>query len=1281
MLPDCFGFPASLPEILNHGGIRGFSTQKLTWGSAVGIPFKVGTWVGPDGSSIIAALDPGAYAADVHEDLSQSEMWLKRINETGAKSGVYVDYHYFGTGDRGGAPGESSVNWIERSLDGNGPVRVISSRSDQMFKDITDEQAARLPSYKGELLLVNHSAGSISSEAYMKRWNRKNEQLANAAESAATTAWWLGAFSYPHDELYRAWDLVLGSQMHDIMPGTSLPAAYEYSWNDEVLALNQFASITEHATAAVLSTLDTRATGVPVAVYNPLPIEREDPVEAAIPLTSAAPDAMTAYDPQGQPVPTQILGHDGHTLRVLFIAKVPSVGYAVYDVRPGAKPASPSALSVSSNAIENARYRVTLNGDGDIASIFDKTLNRELFSAPAQFSFHTENPEKYPAWNMDWADRQKPARGFLGGPAKIRIVENGPARVALEVERSAENSTVIEQIRLAAGTAGDRVEFLDRIDWRSLQASFKADFHFTASNPEASFDDKVGVVQRGDDNPKCFEMPQQQWEDLTSTDNSYGVALLNDSKYGSDKPDDQTLRLTLLYTPGTRGGTQDQGTQDQGRHEILYALAAHPGDWAGSRVPWQAARLNQPLRAFLPGPHPGPSGKTFSFLSVSSDQVQVVAVKKAEDSNEIIVRLKELTGKPAPDLSLRFSAAITGAREVDAQERPMGNAEVTDGALAFDMKAFGLRAFALKLAPAPAPITRITSQPISLPYDVVAVSARAQRADGAMDSNGGSYPAELFPARLTSDGVDFILGPTSPGQKNALAANGQRLDLPAGNFNRIHLLAAADGDSSGRIKIGDVEQPFAVPNWTGFIGQWDDRLWNKPIPEITYGDPNYKTVGLVPGYIKRTPVAWYATHHNTPQGDAYYRYSYLFEISYDLPSGAKTLTLPSKSKIRIFAVSVSNEPTPAPSAAPLYDTLADHQPGGVTIIPQAGQTFHEQTEITLLAPLYHRPGDLHYTVDGSDPTAASPVYDAPFFAGNTLNIAARQIDAEGHLGPIARGVITIHDQTPPLLTSVLTDRQTNVLQLAFSKPLDPTTANNVKNYTVQPPLELKRAALSADGRGVTITFARPIDQGTSYSLTVGNLQDATPNKNVIVQTTQPFSSQNIVYTLKDARLPDQSIDTAVPGLPMQKSDAWTMNVFVHPDVEPGDPTLIAGFGQDSGTEDTGLSRYLAFFKDGIRFWSPNRDVNSNSPLEVGRWQMLTITYDGKALAMYKDAEPIASQDVELASDPDSSVHVGMTDPWDHKHQFHGEIREFTIRRVALTADEIKKLFGEARPSE
>ena len=200
-------------------------------------------------------------------------------------------------------------------------------------------------------------------------------------------------------------------------------------------------------------------------------------------------------------------------------------------------------------------------------------------------------------------------------PAKVRVVENGPVRVALEVEREAQGSRFVQTIRLAAGAAGDRVEFATVIDWQTRESSLKASFPFKNASPLASYDDKLGVPMRGNNDPKKYEVPQHQWFDLTNQEANYGAAVLNDSKFGSDKPDDRTMRLTLLYTPGVRTAYQDQATQDFGRHEMLYAVTGHAGDWRAGGVPLQAARLNQPLAAFQShAAHDGKLGRSFSLL-------------------------------------------------------------------------------------------------------------------------------------------------------------------------------------------------------------------------------------------------------------------------------------------------------------------------------------------------------------------------------------------------------------------------------------------------------------------------------------------------------------------------------------------------------------------------------------------------------------------------------------------------------------------------------------------
>src|SRR2546425_1115210 len=771
MLPDCFGFPASLPSLMAHAGIKGFSTQKLTWHSAasvggpgspedtpVGIPFNVGIWEGPDGRSVIAALNPGSYDGDIISDLSKSNPpppppagrgnvdWAKRVQLDGQVSGLFADYHYYGTGDTGGSPREPSVKLLEAIVTkglavlpsprnpgdnhfqyqqrisaasgpevrvGDGPLNVISSNAEQMFLNIRPDQAARLPRYKGDLLLIEHSAGSLTSETYHKRWNRQNELLADAAERASVAAEWLGGTPYPRQRLNNAWTLVMGGHFHDIMAGTATPKSYEYSWNDDALAMNQFAGVLTSATEAIASGLNTQAKGTTIIVYNPLNVQREDVVEATVSFPDGVPKAVRVFAPDGKEVPAQLAGgsRSNAAAKVLFLATAPSVGFAVYDIQAGESSASASTLKVTTSSVENARYRIKVDQNGDVASIFDKTINRELLSAPARLALQTEKPRDWPAWNMDWTDQQKPPRAFVQGPAKVRITDNGPVRVSLEIERESEASRFVQTIRLSTGGAGNRVEFANVIDWKTGETALKATFPLAASNPEATYNWDVGTIQRGNNDPKKYEVPSHQWFDLTDRSGAYGVTVLSDCKYGSDKPDDSTLRLTLLYTPGLGEGNgkdySDQITQDWGHHEFVYGLAGHAGDWRQEQTDWQAYRLNQPLIAFESPKHQGALGKSFSLLNLDNSRVRVLALKKAEESDEVIVRLVEIDGKAAQSVRVTFAAPVAAAREVNGQEMPLGAATVAKGELVTSSGPYQLRTFAVKLVPAPAKVAEI----------------------------------------------------------------------------------------------------------------------------------------------------------------------------------------------------------------------------------------------------------------------------------------------------------------------------------------------------------------------------------------------------------------------------------------------------------------------------------------------------------------------------------------------------------------------------------------------
>jgi alpha-mannosidase len=962
-------------------GLKGFSTQKLTWGSAAqvggagsventpaGIPFNVGFWEGTDGRGVVAAFNPGSYGGNVRDDLSKT--WADRVQRNGQASGLFTDYHYYGTGDTGGSPREESVKMLEAIVTkgtavvappvspgqppapasaasepvrvGDGSLHVVSATSEQMFLDIKPEQIAKLPRYKGDLLLTNHSAGSISSETYQKRWMRKNELLADAAERASVAAMWLGGRAYPLDRLNKAWTLVMGGQFHDILPGTATPKAFEFAWNDDIIASNQFASVLTSATESISSGLDTRTKGAAIVVYNPLNVAREDVVEASVSFAGGVPRAVRVFGADGVEVPAQVVSERDGAANILFLAKAPSVGYAVYDVQPAESYASTSTLKVTESSLENARYRVQLDQNGDVSSIFDKLVNKELLSAPIRLALQTEKPHDWPAWNMDWEDQRKAPRSYVSGAAQIRVVENGAARVAVEVERETEGSKFIQTIRLSAGGAGDRVEFGNVIDWKTNAAALKATFALTVSNPLATYNWDIGTVQRGNNNERKFEVPSHQWFDLTDKSGAYGVTILSDCKNASDKPDDNTLRLTLLYTPGLGDGNgraySDQTTQDWGHHEFIYGLSGHAGDWRAAQTDWQAQRLNQPLIAFESPKHAGSLGKTFSLMRVSDSRVRVLALKKAEESDEVVIRLVELDGRPARGVRVSFAAPVTVAREVNGQEQPVGRATVTKGELMTSFDAYQPRTFALKLAAPRAKLAAPQSQALRLTYDQAVAGTSGMKSSSSFDASGQSLPAEMLPGEISYGGVRFSLAPAGDGKSNAVVPRGQTLQLPAGKFTRLYVLAAsADGDQRATFRVGSDPVELIIQDWGGYVGQWDNRVWNRrqePVPARPGAPtpqpgapPRTRTVlelaSITPGFVKRAPVAWFASHRLAVDGRREpYSYSYLFAYAIDVPANARTLTLPTNDKLRILAITLSNESAPVRPAQPLYDTLS-----------------------------------------------------------------------------------------------------------------------------------------------------------------------------------------------------------------------------------------------------------------------------------------------------------------------------------------------------------------------
>jgi alpha-mannosidase len=181
---------------------------------------------------------------------------------------------------------------------------------------------------------------------------------------------------------------------------------------------------------------------------------------------------------------------------------------------------------------------------------------------------------------------------------------------------------------------------------------------------------------------------------------------------------------------------------------------------------------------------------------------------------------------------------------------------------------------------------------------------------------------------VVSDGITFKIAPRGYEDQNAVSCQGQTIPLPAGEFNELYLLAASvNGDADGTFTVDGQPTTLHVQNWTGYIGQWDNRIFEGTVPEISYNVTN-KLEGIAAGYIKRDPLAWFCSHRRLADGsDAVYSYSYLFKYRIALPPGAGTLTLPNNPNIRILAATVSgNKNDDTQPAQLLYDDFNGRRP-------------------------------------------------------------------------------------------------------------------------------------------------------------------------------------------------------------------------------------------------------------------------------------------------------------------------------------------------------------------
>jgi alpha-mannosidase len=928
-LPDCFGFGLALPTIASSCGLRGFSTTKLEWGCTVELPFDIGAWQGVDGSKILAVLTPGGYLTHITEDLSHKQKLINKADTCGKESNTFVTYMYFGTGDTGGAPDDESVSWLEKSLQGTGPLKVISAPSDLLCREIDNGHLNKMLSYKGELILSTHGTGCYTSQSGMKRLNRQNELLADAAERASIAADWLGGIHYPKAKLSDAWIRFLWHQFHDDLTGTSIQEAYTFSWNDELVSRKQFSCILQDGAGAISAGLDTRVEGIALVVYNPLSVEREDIVSASVKFDKV-PAFINVFDTVGREIPSQIVGRGNKSLDIIFLAKVPSVSFSVFDIRASNTPSKiKSGLLITKKSLENSRYLVKIDSKGDVSSIFDKAQKKEMLKSPIRLELYNDMSIEWPAWEILYKSISSAPNGFVDSLPRVEIIENGPVRISLKITREKYGSQFEQVITLAYGNAGNKLNFITKINWRSQGKLLKAIFPLNVDNENATYDLGMGTIERRTNTSRQYEVPAQQWADLTDNDGNYGISIMNDCKYGWDKPDNSTLRLTLIHTPLSRSkwGFKDQEYIDIGQNTFAYSISGHKGDWRSGQTQWEAARLNQPLLAFQSTKHAGILGRSFSLLKVSSDQIMVKAIKKAENSDEIVLRLQELFGKPVEGAYVKFADPVLSAREINGAEEPIGNTIIDKGMLKFNIGGYSPKSFAIKLGHSKTLLTMPHSTFVPIKFDLDGVSWDNNKADGDFNNNGISYPAELFPDTIISEGIRFIMGPKQDGRNNVLVCKGNKIELPENRSNnKLYILAAsAKGDTKATFLIDGKPYPINIPDFQDNIGQWNVLLMNGKYLQIDtldrsesaiksdtdpYKNEDKARYEMKPAYLKNENIAWYGTHKHDGNNNlnVSYKFCYIFKLGFDLPANAHMLTLPDDDNVRIFAISVADNP-------------------------------------------------------------------------------------------------------------------------------------------------------------------------------------------------------------------------------------------------------------------------------------------------------------------------------------------------------------------------------------
>ena len=684
-LPDVFGYSVALPQILKKSGVNTFITSKISWNQYNRMPHDLFWWQGIDGTRILTTfiVTPDPKPRENWFYTYNAQMTAEVVDEAWDafqdKDVVDVYVHPYGWGDGGGGTTYEQLHLRQKLEKMPGIPNIKSALTSDFCIDLHKKVAVAdnpVPLYTGELYLEYHR-GTYTSQADIKKYNRKNELALCHTELMLAWKYLTDKKTYDKDAYRKLWHLYLVNQFHDILPGSSIHNVYVDARNDHKQIESELTSI-RHTIATELLT----SKPLTWTVLNPLLHERKDVQKIAY-FTDAEQYHWT--DHKGTPLQAQKVENE------VWISglSVPSCGWTTIHAEKKQVSKQASPFKKTDSSLETPFYTIEWNKSGQIVRLYDKKYNRELFvegQVGNVFELLEDKPRNYDAWEFEPYAEEKTS--YVTNLTKTETISDGENNFIVRFHWSFNNSIITQDMVVYSDSP--KIDFQTYVDWKEreqiLRSAWTADI--IPTNASAYYDIQYGNVARPVHRNTSwdvarFEVCAHRWADLSERD--YGFSIINESKYGYSALGN-TLRITLL-----KGANLPDTTADLHEHWFTYSVLPHNGDWIQGNTVQHAAELNNPCYIFE-GQAPSPS---HSLLSVPSDaKVELDTFKLAEDSDKIIVRLHEYEGKRA-QFTLFSGFDISTWEETDLLEKKIEDGDSNE--ISVSIKGYEIKTYAITI--------------------------------------------------------------------------------------------------------------------------------------------------------------------------------------------------------------------------------------------------------------------------------------------------------------------------------------------------------------------------------------------------------------------------------------------------------------------------------------------------------------------------------------------------------------------------------------------------------